>query len=239
MVTEPQYIKGVFKAEIKNRFLCLVDINGTDTICYIASSCRLSNFLDLTGREVLLKPVMTPNARTKFSVYAVKHKKSFVLVNLSTANALIDSQLHRRYFSFLGKRKNTLREAKISGYKSDLYIKDTNTILEIKSILAFDRVAAFPTIFSERAILQLQAILNLLDQGYNVCYLVVSLNPYVKEVHLSPDIDKFYNLFLECVSKGMQYHAFSLRLAEGEPELYSKLQFLIMGSCFSKKTDIS
>ncbi len=227
MVSEPQYIHGVFKAEIKNRFLCSVDINGENTICYIPSSCRLSNFFDLTDKEVLLKPIKTLNSRTRYSVYAVKFKRTYILVKLSSVNALIDSQLHRRHFSFLGKRKNKLREVKIEDYKSDIYIKDTNTILEIKSILSFEKITVFPSVYSERAILQLQAISRLLDKGYKACYVLVSLNPCVKEILLNPKNSTFYSLFLKCLNTGMECCAFSLRLIDGEPELYSKISFSV------------
>ena len=65
VITLDDYVKGVFKCEIKNRFLCQVNVAGEDLVCYIASSCRLSNFLDLTNRNVLLKLVKGKNAKTK------------------------------------------------------------------------------------------------------------------------------------------------------------------------------
>ena len=57
MVLDSQIIYGKFKEEIKNRFLCTVNINGANTICYIPSSCRLSNFINLTDRMVMLQPI--------------------------------------------------------------------------------------------------------------------------------------------------------------------------------------
>jgi hypothetical protein len=45
---------------------------------YIPSSCRLSNFIDMTGRTVLLRPIETPNTRTAYAVYAVKYRKGFI-----------------------------------------------------------------------------------------------------------------------------------------------------------------
>jgi len=116
------FIRGVFLNEIKNRFLCNVGINGKETICYIPSSCRLSNFLDLSGREVLLKPVAAKNSRTEFAVYAVRNKKNYILLNLSEANQIIEAQLHSRRFSFLGKRSRVQHERIIGSYKADLFI---------------------------------------------------------------------------------------------------------------------
>ena len=135
MVSSQDVISGIFKEEIKNRFLCLVNVNGEDTLCYIPSSCRLSNFIKLEGRTVLLKPVVSAYARTHYSVYAVKIGRSTVLLNLSMANRIVEQQLQRRSFAFLGKRSSVLREHMESGYKADLFIRDTNTIIEVKGLL--------------------------------------------------------------------------------------------------------
>lgn len=216
-------INGVFQTEIKNRFLCTVRVNNEDVTCYIPSSCRLGNFIKMEGRSVLLKPVTTPNARTAFSVYAIKYGRRYILVNLAQTNRVIEEQLHRRYFSFLGKRKKVSREYKVGDYKSDLYIHDTRTIVEIKSTLAFEQEAVFPTVYSERAVKQLRKISALLDEGYNACYILVSLNPSVQQIRINEAIDDFHQAFLECVQKGMAYRAFSIRLHNYQPELYSKI----------------
>lgn len=222
-----EYVYGTFKTEIKNRFLCSVNINGVDVTCYIPSSCRLSNFIDMTGRTVLLKPVKTANARTAYAVYAVKYRKNFILLNLAQANRVIESQLHRRYFSFLGMRKNVQREYKIGDYKTDLFIHDTKTLIEIKSTLAFSKESVFPTVYSERAVKQLKRISHLLDKGYRACYVLVSLNPSVKEIMINAEVEDYYKAFSECVKKGMNYCAFSVRLNGQNPELHAKLNVTV------------
>lgn len=219
-----EYAYGIFQTEIKNRFLCSVNIDGRDETCYIPSSCRLSNFIDMAGRTVLLKPVEDPNARTSFAVYAVKYRKGFVLLNLAQANRVIEVQLYRRYFAFLGSRKKVSREYKIGNYKTDLYIHDTKTLIEVKSTLSFAKATAFPTVYSERAVKQLKEISRLLDEGYRACYILVSLNPCVKEIVINTEVSDFYNLFHECIEKGMTCCAFSVRLREQVPELYSKIK---------------
>ena len=62
-VLNPEYKTGIFKQELKNRFLCEVEIDGESTVCYVPSSCHLSNFLDLQGKSVLLVPTQSKNAR--------------------------------------------------------------------------------------------------------------------------------------------------------------------------------
>ena len=224
LTTSDDYVQGVFKCEIKNRFLCQVNVSGNDVICYIPSSCRLSNYLDMTNKNVLLKPVKDKNARTKYSVYAVEYEKNYILLNLSQSNRVIQNQINRRYFSFLGKRKNVIPEAVITGYKSDLFVKDSNTIIEIKSILSFDKETKFPSMYSKRAIKQLSDISELLEKGYKVCYIFVSLNSNVKSLIIDATKTKYFNLFSECIEKGMVCHGFSLKFIDGEPTIHSKLQ---------------
>ena len=105
-----EYIKGTFLREQKTRFLCDVVVDNKDVECYIPVSCKISKLVDLTGKEVVLQPVENINARTKFSVYAARLGKYYVLLNLAEANRVLEAQLQRRYFSFLGKRKKIYRE---------------------------------------------------------------------------------------------------------------------------------
>lgn len=221
MVDESEIIYGIFKQEIKNRFLCRVKIEGKEVICYVPSSCRLSNFLDMTDRRVMLIPTMDKNARTRFALYALKYGRSYVPINLSNSNRVIEQQIHRRYFSFLGKRNQVVREKIIKDYKCDLFVKDTNTVIEIKSILSFEKEALFPTVYSERAVKQLRQLSKLLDEGYKVCFIVVSLSRVVNEMSINPEIEDFYRLFQECVSKGMIHKGFSLRLDEKQLDINS------------------
>jgi len=145
-------IEGIFREEVKNRFRCVVSVDGTDKLCYISSSCRLSNFIELKNRTVLLQPNTSAVSKTKYSVFAIKGERDYILLNLATANAVIEDQLYRRYFSFLGKRKRRQREVTVEGYKTDIYINDTDTIIEVKTILSENTEAIFPTVYSERAL---------------------------------------------------------------------------------------
>lgn len=207
---------GIFKTEIKNRFLCMVNVEGNDIVCYIPSSCRLSNFIDLSNRQVMLQPIKKENARTKYSVYAVKYRRNYVLLNLSASNKIIEESIHRRLFAFLGSRRSVFREKSVDGYKSDLYVEDTDTVIEIKSILSFNNSAQFPTVFSERANRQLEDIRRLLEAGHRVCYMFVSMYSGVKQIYINEQ-EEYCKLFRDCMEIGMKICAFSLGLKESTP----------------------
>lgn len=225
-----QFFKhGIFKEELKNRFLCLVEIDGEDTLCYIPSSCRLGNFIDLTGREVLVLPVSSPDARTKYSVYALAGKHGFILLNMSKANEVVADSISGRRFSFLGKRTLVRREYKVNGYKSDLYIEDTRTVVEIKSILSFskNREARFPSVYSQRAIDQLKKMKLLIDEGYKVSYIFVSLNPRIRQITINDEIEEYRNTFNYCIENGMMVRGVSLKLIDGEPAINASVPVIL------------
>ena len=222
-MSETEIKTGIFQKEIKNRFLCVVNVDGTDTVCYIPSSCRLSNFIDLNNREVMLCPIKKANARTKYSVCAVKYRGSFVPLNLSSTNKTIFCSLQRKLFTFLGDRHTFLREKVVDGYKSDIYIENSDTIIEIKSILSFKPTAYFPTVYSERAIRQLESIRGLLECGHNVCYMFLSMYSGVKEIILNQQQKEYSQLFRECIEKGMIVCGFSLGMKDGESSVRRRI----------------
>lgn len=215
-------IVGQFVRELKNRFLCEVVIDGMVEVCYIPSSCHLSNFLQLDGKEVLLMPTVAKNSRTSFAVVAVKFKRSYIILNTSYANRLVEYAIQGRKLSYLGKRKACMREKNINEYKCDLYIEDTKTIIEIKSVISTSDMGVFPTVYSERSLNQLSKIKELLQSGYRVDYIIVSLNPYVKGIEFLKDT-QFYVEFEKCINLGMSVHAFNCKVQKGAIYLNEKL----------------
>lgn len=208
---ESIYINGIFVRELKNRFLCEVKINGKVEECYVPSSCHLSNFLQLEGKRVLLIPTQTPSARTKYALFAVPFKKSYIVLNTSMANRVIEGGLRGRRFSYLKKRNKCIKEHKIDGYKADLYIPSTKTIIEIKSIISINEPAIFPTVYSERTIKQLSQIKELLHKGYKVYFIIVSLHPYIKSVTIDKN-SEFYSELSKCLEAGLIIKAYTSRL---------------------------
>ncbi len=207
------FIKGTFQKELKNRFLCEVLVDGVATLCYVPSSCRLSNFLQLEGRSVLLVPT-SERSKTQFALFAVCYRNSYILLNSSIANRVIDANLHKRRFCFLGKRKTVIKERSIYNYKTDLFLPETDTIIEIKSIISTDTTALFPSVYSERAINQLVYLQKLLKQGHRVCFFIVSLSPFVQQISIDAKT-RFYKEFIRCIQLGMHVSAYSCRVKEG------------------------
>lgn len=205
------YIVGSFVSEDKNRFRCTVKINGTAETCYIASSCRLDNFVNLPGKTVLLKPTTGKQASIKHAVFAVKHKRSYVLLNSLQANTAVENSLRSKKLAMLGKRSLYKKEFTVDNYKADLYLPNSRTIVEIKSVITFQQKAFFPTVYSERALKQLTALADLLNKGYAAHLIIVALSPYIEEIEISKET-AFYTLLKQCVARGLTVSAFTCRL---------------------------
>ena len=224
-LTEFKY--GRFVRELKNRFLCEVKIDGKVEECYVPSSCHLSNFLQLKGKRVVLVPTQGKNPRTRYALYAAPYRKNYIVLNTSLSNIAIEKGIHNRRFSYLGKREDVQKEYSIEGYKADIYIPTTKTIIEIKSVLSIKDEAVFPTVYSERTQNQLKSIQEMLDKGYKVAFIIVSLNPYIKEI----TIDKstaFYVELTKCIEKGMDFRAYTSQLCNYEIEIKNQIPLLYL-----------
>lgn len=223
------FIVGKFVREERNRFLCTVNIEGNDEECYIPSSCRLENFLELAGKEVLLRENKNKNARTRLAIYAISFKKNYILLRTAEANDIVRRNISSRRFSYLGDRKNIEKECIIDGYKADLFLPESNTVIEIKSIISTTNESVFPTVFSERALEQLHKIKELLSKGYKVVYIYISLNPYVKKIKLSNDkyLLEYKKMFRECMDLGMNSKAYAAELRNGEALIKKEISIVI------------
>ena len=226
LIPSEKPIEGIFIKEKKNRFLCEVMVEDEAIECYVPSSCRLDNFIDLKGKRVLMFPTEAPNARTQLSLFAVPYKRNHILLNIGKVNSVILHEINRRCFSSLGKRSEIYREHKLGSYKSDLFIADSRTLLEVKSVLSLGKEAKFPTVFSQRTLDQLKEISILMDQGYKAALVVVSLSPYVEQIQVDHDLP-FYEALMPCIEKGMQLLAVSLCINNGEAQIKRKIEITL------------
>ncbi len=212
------FVKGIFIEECKNRFLCLVKIKKEQHLCYVASSARLSNFVDLIGKQVWLIKNKGARTRTEYTLYAVKNANDYIVLNLSAANTLLLEVIRKEYSSdiCIQKEKFTLE-----GYKSDhLVVSAPPTIVEVKSILSDKVEVRFPSVNGERSVRQLKALEEALLKGYHVRYCLVLLSSYIDNVTLDKSAADFNLRLKKCVELGMRLETYRLKVTR-------KLQFFI------------
>lgn len=207
-------VTGIFREEVKNRFRCIVEIDGYNQLCYVPSSCRLSNLIDLQDKEVLLTPIKQRKTGISYSLYALNYNGNYIVLNLSEANRVLEANIKSRRFSYLGSRKQILREKIVNGYKTDLYIEDTDTVIEVKTVLSPSTNSKFLSVYSERAERQLDALNSLLQSGKKVCYVIIAMNPKTKKITIDKAQSIIYNKLSKCIVNGMVLKAYSVRLKD-------------------------
>ena len=196
-------IIGEFIKEGKFRFSGTVKVNNKIEDCYIASNCKLGQLINLNGEEVWLKSIKK-KSKFKYMLYAVKKERSPILLELQAINVIIGDYLRRqRKFENL-KGEISYEKTLGNGYRADLYISSQDIIIEGKTILSEDRVASYPNVKMERAIAQLQKIKLLLEEGHNVYYWFVSLNPLCNRLFLNEESNNFIELITVCRKLGMK-----------------------------------
>lgn len=220
MKIDQRYIKGRFLKECKNRFICMVNVNNEVIECYVPSASRLANYIKLIDKEVLIIENKGKNTRTKYSLVAVKHYNSYILLNLNYANLFVKEYLNNNY-----KFDNLFCEKVIEGYKTDFVLENKNemVLVEAKGIISASKEIVFPSVYSERAVKQLELLLILLDKGYKAKYFFVSLSSTVKNVLINPEDTGYRRLLLECAEKGMDVIGLRCCLRKDEIHLISDL----------------
>lgn len=216
--------EGIYIQEGIHRFMCEIHIDGKVEKCYVPSSCKLEKLISLTGETVLVTPVKKKNSELRYSLYAVKKRRSWILLNLSEANAVVGESLHKKCFRFLGSHKNMVYEKKIENYKSDIFLPEENLVVEIKTVLTEDEQGVFPGVTLARAKKQLEAIVELLDKGYKACLLLIALNPKTKRITISKELKASTQL---AIDKGMICKGFAIRFRNQTPTVGNEIEVVI------------
>ncbi|MGP1361399.1 MAG: DNA/RNA nuclease SfsA [Candidatus Fimenecus sp.] len=207
---------GIFVGEDTFRFHCRVLVYGVERLCYMPSNCKLGKIVSLVGREVYLKKYEGNSDKFEFVVQDVRYKNTVVLINLNYLNRVVEKQLHRKIFDFLGDREAIRREVAFGNYKSDFLIDDSDTIIEVKSLLSWESKADYPIKSVDRAVDQLDNILKIINEKYTFYYLLFSLSPYVKEVFINNRDTKYGERLLKCQKAGLKLRAFSIGYKDDE-----------------------
>ena len=135
-------------------------------------------------------------------------------------NNVIKGQINRRFFSYLGKRKEIQAEKIVEGYKADLFLPESRTVIEVKTVLAEEKIAQFSTLQAGRTVKQLGRLKELLEKGYKVSYLIIALNPKTKEITITEDLKE---LLQQCIDQGMECRGYTIKCEEGNPVISKKI----------------
>ncbi|QXM06624.1 DNA/RNA nuclease SfsA [Crassaminicella indica] len=223
MKISSKIIEGKFLYESKNRFICKVLINNEEIECYVPSASRLENYLILKNKKVLLTLNKGKKRRTKYSLFAVEYYGKYIMLNLNIVNNLVEEYIIEKIDEH--SCENLYKEKFVNGYKADFLLEGKEkVVVEAKGIISARRDVVFPSVFSQRAIDQLRALLELLKSGYKVYYFYISLSPIVKSITINSFDEKYSKLLKKCMKKEMKIKAFSSCYSNNEVKLYKEIE---------------
>lgn len=204
---ELEILKAKFISEGHNRFISLIELEDKIIECYVPSSSKLSTYLKLEGKEVLVSKNLK-SRRTSYSLFAVSYYNKYIILNLNLVNKLLLNYL-KETRSF----KNYFLEKNFLDYKTDILfetLEEEYLIIEAKGIIGTNKKCNFPIKHSDRAINQLEALNKLLDKGIKVEYYLVCLSPIIQEIHIDTNDTLFYKALNQCRKNGMLIKAISI-----------------------------
>ena len=209
-----EYREGIFIKESKNRFLCEVLIDNQIQECYLPCSSKISDFICLTNKKVILRKNKGNKTKTQFSLFAVCNGDNNILLDLNYLNVLVKEQL----YNIDSKREGYVT----SKLRSDIYIPNNETIIEVKGIISDKKNVVFPSIKAKRAEEQLIELKKLLLENKKVEYVIVLTNEKIEEIQFNPLREVFKKRFQECIELGMNVYIYSLKYANQRYKLISK-----------------
>lgn len=147
-----------------NRFIAVVDIGGTETVCHVKNTGRCRELL-APGAAVWLAPGVTPGRKTPYDLIAVD--KGGKLINM-------DAQAPNRVFGEFARRFDPLAqevrpEYRFGASRLDFCLTrpDGLHLVEVKGVtLESGGHARFPDAPTERGVKHLHELIHAVEQGH-------------------------------------------------------------------------
>lgn len=166
-------VTGKFKSR-PNRFIAMVEIEGTIEKCHVKNTGRCRELL-LPDAEVYLEKSGNPDRKTGYDLIGVK--KGEVLVNMDSQapNKAVKEWLEEEAFF---KHVTYLKpECKYGNSRIDFYLETEEgrkIFIEVKGVtLEEEGVARFPDAPTERGIKHIQELQQAVQEGYEAYILFV------------------------------------------------------------------
>ncbi|NLX69022.1 MAG: hypothetical protein GXZ12_06305 [Clostridiaceae bacterium] len=208
-----KFIEAKFLRELKGRFLCEIDIDGNIELAHVPNSAKLSKYIEIEDKNVLVVKNENPKAKTRYQLCAVETDDNhWIMVNLNLLNKII-----AEYYEDNGC--NVQKERILSDtYKSDLLIKDKNgeqIVCEVKGIIANTKDVIFPMYSGERTVRQLEYFRRLLKtQRFSVKYVFVLLDNNIEVIYADKLNKEFVKHMRYCIKKQMQIEFFEVEIQD-------------------------
>ncbi|MEM3587421.1 MAG: DNA/RNA nuclease SfsA [Candidatus Jordarchaeaceae archaeon] len=205
-----EVIDGVFVRRV-NRFLAIVEVNGSVAPCFLPDPGRLDELLYPNVR-VLLADRPKENRKTRYDLVAVYHGDQLISLDSRVPNKLVLEALENKFFEEFKEYSTITPEFKFHGSRIDFLLENGSKkcLIEVKSCTTvIDGVALFPSAPTLRGRRHLIELIRALEEDYRSCVLFVvqRTDAHVLRPHDLIDY-KFGETLREAHSRGVEVYAY-------------------------------
>ena len=168
-MTYPTVRTGVFRAR-PNRFIAIVEVDGTDTVCHVKNTGRCKELL-VPGCTVVLEQATNPDRKTPYDVIAVYKGDRLINMDSQAPNAVAADYLANRFPNATIRREVTYGESRF-----DFYVQngEEQWFIEVKGCtLERENIGYFPDAPTERGVKHLRHLIRATEEGYKAAVLFV------------------------------------------------------------------
>ena len=160
---------GIFRAR-PNRFIAIVDIDGTDTVCHVKNTGRCKELL-IPGCTVLLEQADHPARKTPYDLIAVYKGERLINMDSQAPNAVAADYLAHRF-----PTATIRREVFYGDSRFDFHVENgaEKWYIEVKGCtLEIDNIGYFPDAPTERGVKHIRHLIRAAEEGYRAAILFI------------------------------------------------------------------
>ena len=195
---------GIFRAR-PNRFIAIVDIDGTDTVCHVKNTGRCKELL-VPGCTVILAAGNNPNRKTPYDLIAVYKGDRLINMDSQAPNAVAAQYLANRFPSATIRREVSYGDSRLDFYVDNGMEK---WFIEVKGCtLEKENVGYFPDAPTERGVKHLRHLMRAVEEGYRAAVLFVVQMENLSAIRPNDDTHPaFGDALREAAEKGLEIWA--------------------------------
>lgn len=153
-----------------NRFIAVVDVDGTDTVCHVKNTGRCKELL-VPDCTVILSASDNPHRKTAYDLIAVYKEERLINMDSQAPNEVAEEYLRRRF-----PHARLRREVRYGDSRLDfrMELEDETWLIEVKGCtLERDNVGYFPDAPTERGVKHLRHLTHAVTEGYRAAVLFI------------------------------------------------------------------
>ena len=195
-------LKGKFVKRL-NRFMAEIELDGEKFLAHLPNSGRMLTVLS-PKCEVFVKETNSPNRKSKYTMFAVRHENVPIIVDTRFANKLTKTLIEKRLFPPLRKYRVLKENVSKNSSRIDFLLgrNGQRFYLEVKSVsYVVNEVAMFPDAPTLRGRKHIQTLIKCLKEGFKAGVLFTLQRPDARIIKPCYEIDPEFSKLLETAYK--------------------------------------